>query len=383
MGLILAVTYRALGALVPFAIGAIVSYAVAPLVDHLVALIPFDQPKHETWRRGTAVLVIYLVFFGSIAAVGIVLIPLAAEQIVHFVDDRPALTDAARQQLVGLLQQYQQQTPVEIQMRLTDMAQQVSSTAAVIAGSVLAATVNTVSTTVSVVVGVAIVPFWMFYAMRDRHAVGRNIRRAAPAEAREDVGMILALSDLLLGRYIRAQLLLGLVVGAAVTIAMSLLGVELSVGLGVWAGITELIPIVGPWLGAIPGLVIVAATNPELLPWVVLVYFAVQLLENNLLVPRVQGEALDMHPAVVVLLLVVGGAVWGFVGLVVIIPAAAILREWFWYADRRLRGQSPQEAFGAGHLAHGNHPAETDAEGETNGETNSPVAPPTPTDAAR
>ena len=129
-----------------------------------------------------------------------------------------------------------------------------------------------------------------------------------------------------------------------------LLGVDLSLGLGVWAGVTELVPIIGPWVGAVPGLILIAATDLSLLPWVALVYFMVQQLENNFLVPRIQGQALDLHPALIIVLLVVGGAVWGFIGLVTVVPGTAILRELFWYVDRRLRGQSPDEAFAQSRL---------------------------------
>lgn len=345
--------YHALYSLIPFAIGALISYALAPLVDRLMFLIPMKQPNHESWRRGLAVLIIYLAFFGTLTAAGLSLIPIAAEQIGQFIDDLPAITERAREQTMGLLHEYQRRTPPEVQARLAALAEQGASTFAALVGVAVQRTVSTVTSTLSFLFGFAIVPFWMFYAMRDRSFVGRNLVRAAPAEVREDVRMMLTLADRMLGRYLRAQIFLGIVVGVAVGVLMGLLGVDLSLGLGVWAGVTELIPIIGPWLGAIPGLVIVAATNPGLLPWVVLVYFLVQQLENNFLVPRIQGQALNMHPAVVVLLLVIGGALWGFVGLVVVIPATAILRELFWYVDRRLRGLTPEAAFAESPLSDG------------------------------
>ena len=342
--------YQTFASLIPFAVGAIIAYAMAPLVDRLLFLIPIRQPNHEPWRRGIAVLIIYVTFIAVIVGVGFALVPVAVEQIAHFVEELPALVDSAREQMMGILQEYQRRTPPEVQERLNSLVQQGTSSFVEIVGYAVQGTVTTVTSTLGVVLGIAVVPFWMFYVMRDRHSVGRSTVHAAPAEIREDVAMVLALSDGLLSRYIRSQLLLGLVVGVAVGLMMALLGVELSLGLGVWAGITEMIPIIGPWLGAIPGLVIVAATNPELLPWVALVYFMVQQLENNFLVPRIQGEALDMHPAIVILVLVIGGAAWGFVGLVVAVPGWAILRELFWYADRRLRGQTPEEAFAGSHL---------------------------------
>ena len=343
--------YQALHSLIPFAIGALISYALAPLVDRLMIVIPLKQPNHESWRRGLAVLIIYLVFLGALTAVGLSLIPVAAEQIGRFIDELPASTERAREQTMGLLREYQSRTSPEVQAWLAARAEQGASTFAALVGYAVQRTISTLTSTLSFIFGFAIVPFWMFYAMRDRHFVGRNLVRAAPLEVREDVRMMITLADRMLGRYLRAQIFLGLVIGLAVGVLMTLMGVDLSLGLGVWAGVTELIPIIGPWLGAIPGLIMVAATNPSLLPWVALAYLLVQVLENNLLVPRIQGHALDLHPAIVVLLLVIGGAVWGFLGLVVVIPATAILRELFWYVDRRLRGLTPEEAFAESRLS--------------------------------
>tara|TARA_B100000676_G_C17205410_1_gene401630 strand:- start:1 stop:411 length:411 start_codon:yes stop_codon:yes gene_type:complete len=121
---------------------------------------------------------------------------------------------------------------------------------------------------------------------------------------------------------------------------MKLLGVQWALWLGVWAGVTELIPVAGPWLGAIAGLIVVAATNPDLFIWVVVIYLTVQLTENIFLAPRIQGHAVRIHPGLILLLLVVAGSLWGAVGVIVIVPIAALLKELFWYLDRRLRGTS-------------------------------------------
>ena len=344
------VSYRALYSLVPFGIGALIAYAMAPLVERLIRLIPIRHPNHESWRRGLGVGLVYLAFFGLVTAVALSLVPIAAAQIAHFIDELPAITAAARDGTFGILEEYQKRTPPEIQERVNRIVEQMASTFGSLAGVAVQQTLATVTSTLGFAFGFLVVPFWMFYAMRDRHFVGRTIVSTAPAEVREDVRRMLTISDRMLGRYVRAQLVLGVVVGVSVGVALALLGVDLSLGLGVWAGVTELIPIIGPWIGAIPGLIIIAATNPSLLPWVALTYLVVQQLENNLLVPRIQGQALDLHPALIIVLLVVGGAVWGFIGLVTVVPGTAILRELFWYVDRRLRGQSPDEAFAQSRL---------------------------------
>ena len=355
VGLVCLVMFTAMGSLIPFAIGAIIAYALSPIVDRLMILIPLTKPSHESWRRGLAVLIVFLVFFGGLTALMFTLIPLAVEQIAHFIDQLPTIVQSARDQSTGLMQQYRERTPQELQVRIDGAVGEASSAVAAYAGYLVQQTLLTVTSTVGFLFGLAILPFWMFYVMRDRNAFTPSIVRAAPAEVRADVRMMLSLSDRLLGRYIRAQIILGVVVGVATGVLLALLGVELSLGLGVWAGLTEMVPIIGPWIGAIPGLILVAAVDPSKLPWVALVYFIVQQLENNFLVPRIQGDALNMHPAIVILLLAVGGAVWGLLGLIVLIPAAAILRELFWYLDRRLRGETPEVAFAASHLNRGTH----------------------------
>ena len=97
--------------------------------------------------------------------------------------------------------------------------------------------------------------------------------------------------------------------------------------LGLVAGITELIPVIGPWLGAIPGLLVVLATSPDKFIWVALLYLGVQFLENSLLVPRIQSESLNLHPVMVLAALIVGSEVAGLWGMILGPPLAAASRE--------------------------------------------------------
>ena len=340
--------WRARAALLPFGVGAILAYSLEPVVGWLSRLVEPRVPEgRRTLVRGAAVSLIYLVFFGSLTLAGFFLAPVAADQVNHFVDALPAFVRDARDQADEWVRLYRERVPVEVQEQFNNLADSAAAAAADAGQAAARRTVGIVTSTAGTVFGFAVVPFWMFYVMRDRPTAIPALLTAVPPEVRDDARHILRIADHLLGRYIRGQLFLGLIVGLAVGVAMTVLGVELSIGLGVWAGVTELIPIIGPWLGAVPGIIIVAATEPGLLIPVALVYFAVQQLENNLLVPRIQGNAVNLHPAVVIVLLVLGGAVAGFTGLVIVIPLAAILREVFWYLDRRLLGQTPEEAMAA------------------------------------
>ncbi len=339
----LALVWQARGALIPFGVGAVIAYSLEPIVDWLARRFEWRVgPSRRSLVRGLSVAVIYLVFLSALSAAGFYLIPTTADQVNHFVDRLPTLVQQTREQADEWVRIYRQRVPADVQQQLDTFTDDAAAAAASAGEAAARRTVGILTATAATIFGFAVVPFWMFYGMRDRPTAIPALLAAVPIEVRQDARNILRVSDYVLSRYIRGQLFLGLIVGAAVGIALTVLGVELSIGLGVWAGVTELIPIIGPWFGAIPGLLVVAATEPGLLVPVALVYLVVQQLENNLLVPRIQGDAVSIHPAVVIVLLTLGGAAAGFTGLVVVIPLAAILREIFWYVERRLQGQSPE-----------------------------------------
>ncbi|MEC7788900.1 MAG: AI-2E family transporter [Chloroflexota bacterium] len=344
IGLMLWVSYQARLALIPFFIGTLFAYIVSPLVDRVSQILPAKTRRGDVWRRGISVLVVYAVaLIGLIAAIWAVA-PSVAQQTQLLVDDLPTILEGARQQLNLWSNNVRELLPATYRMRFDDyLAILISSfsdgASRTIEDYILVAS-NAITKTITIVIGFLVVPFWMFYAIRDRHFAETSIKQASPPEVRDDLINLARIGDSILGRYLRGQLLLGLVVGVAVGLAMKLLGVQWALWLGVWAGVTELIPVAGPWLGAIAGLIVVAATNPDLFIWVVVIYLTVQLTENVFLAPRIQGHAVRIHPGLILLLLVVAGSLWGAVGVIVIVPIAALLKELFWYLDRRLKGAS-------------------------------------------
>ena len=131
--------------------------------------------------------------------------------------------------------------------------------------------------------------------------------------------------ELRLGGWVRGQLVLMGTVALATGSAYWLLGLPSALLLGLIAGLAELIPLVGPALGAIPALVVAAALRPDLLVPVLIVYIVIQLVEGNLLVPVVMRGSVGISPFVVLVSLLVGGAVGGIVGALIAIPLAAIV----------------------------------------------------------
>ena len=116
-----------------------------------------------------------------------------------------------------------------------------------------------------------------------------------------------------------------------------------------------MLPVVGPILGAIPGLLVTLATSPEKFFWVLILYVAVQQVENALLVPRIQGQAVHLHPVVVMVVLIVGSEVAGIWGMIVAVPLAGVAKDVFAYflSEWRVEAVAPPVPDAAGEAAGG------------------------------
>ena len=192
-------------------------------------------------------------------------------------------------------------------------------------------TLGAVTNVVSTVIGLVLVPFMLFYLLKDRETAVSGIYSLMPPEARRHAVNVVEIVNRVVGAYIRAQLTLGLIVGLVVSLGLFLLGIKFSILLGIVAGVTELIPIIGPLLGAIPGVFVTLATSPEKMLWVVLIYAGVQAVENAVLVPRIQGHAVGVHPAIVMVALMVGSETAGLWGVLLSVPVTAVGRDIFNY----------------------------------------------------
>ena len=385
VGVVLWIAWSARWALFPFAVGGLLAYVLTPAVDQLASLasfLPGGTPEKNVISRGLAVLLVYLVILGVLIGLGLLIAPVAIDQATEFIDSFPDLRQRAQDQINSWLNQYRERVPDNVRERIDTTIADNADRIGVEIASHTTDSFSVLTRTLAVIFGFAIVPFWLFYALRDRHRFEDNFGAAVPAAVRPDVFNGIRIADALVGRYLRGQLILGAVVGVLTYAGLTLIDVELSIALAIFAGITELIPIIGPWIGALPALLMAAASgDPEKILWVALLFVMVQQLENNLLVPRIQSQAVDLHPAVIILLLVAAGAVFGFIGLLVIVPLTALLREIFWYTDSRLGGLTPDEALAESHAARHlqPHPPDEppdDASSDDEGEGAAPAASP-------
>lgn len=286
---------------------------------------------------------------GLVAGILTSFIPVVIEQARILTTAAPTYFARIQQLMTTDLQSYLQRIPPEIATAINANLTRITGSLATGIQQGVTLTVRTVSQTVSFFIGLAIVPFWLFYILNDEERMRRNIYEMIPERARGDVHNVATIIDGLFGAYIRGQLILCLVVGGLSTIVLFAFDINLALLLGTLAGIFEVIPFLGPYLGAIPPVLIALVDRPITALWVAISFAAIQQIENLFLVPRVQGSAVRFHPALIMIVIVVGSQVGGIWGILLAVPLSAMIRDVYRYLYLRTtdRGATPEMAMEA------------------------------------
>jgi predicted PurR-regulated permease PerM len=171
-------------------------------------------------------------------------------------------------------------------------------------------------------------PIIAFYLLVDLPHVRHVFRGLVPDRARGDVMVVSRRLSRAIGGYFRGQLAVAFVVGTMSSIGMLLIDLPFWLIVGMVAGLFNLIPLIGPWVGAVPGIVIALTTGggmPKAIA-VAVVMAVVQQIDNHFISPIVMQRAVKLHPAVVMLALLAGGTLLDFFGLLLAVPAVAVLK---------------------------------------------------------
>jgi predicted PurR-regulated permease PerM len=336
--------WHARSALTPFIIGIILAYLLLPLVNRLSARQP----------RWAAILFVYLGGFAVLLTFFAYIVPLLADQIGQLIGAFPSIDQirvwsnmvlAEYQQILatlpaGMRGEVEQNVSVLINNGLgTLRANFVGYLQGL--GSFLLDSLLSVVNTVTFLLGFFLIPFWLFYVLMDQRAGAEVLNRMLPGWLRADFWSLMEIIDHDISGYVRGQIILGLSVGAAAGLGLFILDlfgfhVNYILLLAVIAAITELIPVIGPILGAVPAVILGFIDSPTTGVAVLLLYVAIQQLENNFLVPRIVGDSVGLHPAVLMVLLVVCSQVFGLAGAILSAPMGAISRDVFAYLYGRL-----------------------------------------------
>lgn len=326
--------YAARDDLLPFGFGLIVAYILAPLARWLEKLLP-KRGLLSRFNNVLSVLIVYLGIVTIVALLAVFLLPGFINRTQDFISNLPAYVTSARETLQQWTERYGRLLPSDIRDQVNSAVERLVPNIVNYVQKLVPRAVGVAFNTFSFFLGLFSLPIWLFFILRDRDRLIAGFYSLFPPGPRQVARDIAGIFDRVLGGYIRARLTMALAVGVMVTIGLLILGVKFALVLGTVAAFLELVPIIGPFLGAIPAIIVGLATSPDKVLWIIVVFLAVQLLENNLLDPVIQAGFLQVHPTIIILALVIASAVFGFLGVFIAGPAVALGREIFRYLYSR------------------------------------------------
>ena len=327
----------------PFIVGLLLVYLLEPPVGWLV--------RHGL-RRTLAILLVYVVaLLAIVEMISLTLTPLVNE-LIRFVQDLPGLAEQLQAQIERLSEIYARlQLPGAIRDWIDSMIAGIGQGGtgappidlSVLDISIFLPVLTGAGSLIGAVFGYILLPVWVFYILKDRVSLTDQFDRSLPPTWRFDVWAVLRIARRVFGQWVRAQLVLGITVGVFTFIGLLVLSRfvdpvfgRYAILLSVTAGVLELLPIIGPIISAVPAVLLAATAGLEPVIAALVLYTLVQQVENNLLVPQIQGDAVQMHPAAVMFAIIIGGALAGLLGAILALPVTAAARDVVRYLFRRL-----------------------------------------------
>ncbi|MFM0820521.1 AI-2E family transporter [Streptococcus suis] len=314
--------------LLPMILTGLLYYLLNPMVDWM--------EKHKISRTvGISILFVLislLIIWGLAVA-----IPSIQEQVTSFAQNLPSNIQKIEGQVTGLLQdqRFEQFRPTALEM-LNKVNDQIVAYAQKFSSSAVNWASNLISTASQIIVAILIMPFILFYLLRDGQYLNKHITQYLPTKWREPIGTVLSDVNGQLSNYVRGQVTVAIIVALMFSVMFSIIGLSYPITLGVMAGFLNLIPYLGSFLAMIPAVILGLVAGPIMLIKVLVVFMIEQTIEGRFVTPLIIGSSLSIHPITILFVLLTAGQMYGVLGVLLGIPIYASIKvlvkaafEWY------------------------------------------------------
>ena len=327
--LLACVLWWLLPVLTPFLIAAVMAYVLSPVVQLLQHWLGKGLPK------SLLVLVCETAFIGILLAVVALVVPVLFKEAARIQMQLPQLLDAIKAQLEPVLLGWGFTIELDAQALKAWLAQNADGLSDSAFSSLMASLRIGGSVALAVIGNLVLIPVVLYYLLMDGHVAVAQLRKWVPLKAKVSVDGFVQEADAVLGEYLRGQLVVMLILAVYYVVGLSLFGLSVAWPIGIFTGLAVFVPYVGFGLGlllaALSGFLEMAPMQATVM--LVVVFGLGQLIESFVLTPRLVGERIGLHPLAVIFALLAFGQLLGFVGVLMALPASAVLLV----ALRRLR----------------------------------------------
>ena len=310
------------GALTPLVTAFVIAYLLDPLIDRLERL---------GLGRRFAILFVLSLFGLALAAFLLFVIPRLVEQLSNLVTQIPVYLERAQTELLPAFEtRFGVEMPnvEEVLAQLKSFDLSALGTAGEAVRQTLSTVTGTLTGTVSALINALVIPILAYYMLVEFDDILARLAGWLPQRRRDYVVEKAQTADRLISGFLRGQLLVASILGLLYAVGFGLLGIDFAIGVGLLAGVMALVPYLGNVvaLGSASALCILEFGFDLHLVGVLVWYVVVQNLEGFVLTPRIVGGSVGLHPAVVIVALLIGGDLLGFLGLLIAVPAAAVAK---------------------------------------------------------
>ncbi|MEX6358433.1 AI-2E family transporter [Staphylococcus cohnii] len=304
---------------------------VAPIIVSIILYYLFNPLVNLMERynisRLWGVIILFLVIIGVIALAINLLIPVIGAQFKSFGNNFPYYVEKVNK-FIDSVTKYSLISNFygQIQDQLDSLAKKLPSMVSDYFNGFGSEVKNFAEALVNVGVVIATTPFVLFFMLKDGHRFKEFSTNLMPPKFRKDFHDLLDKMSLQVGSYIQGQIIVSFCIGILLFIGYSIIGLDYSLILASIAAVTSVVPYIGPTIAISPAIIIALITSPIMLLKLVVVWTAVQFIEGHFISPNIMGKTLKIHPLTIIFILLSAGNLLGVVGVILGIPAYAILK---------------------------------------------------------
>ncbi|UAL54857.1 MULTISPECIES: AI-2E family transporter [Metabacillus] len=300
--------------------------------------------------RTLAILILYLIFIGLILLLLSTVGPVVSQQFTDLFKNFPRYITEIRQFIMNLSESrwftwVMTQEYVSIEETIDKMEKSLGNLTTTLPESITSSVTKVLGFVTNITLIVITVPFILFYMLKDGHKFPVTAVKILPAAYRREGIKIFEDLYKTLAAYIQGQLLVSLFVGTGCFIGYTLIGLDYALILGIIVAVANIIPYLGPFIGAAPAVVIALLDSPTKALIAAVVVTVVQQIDGNILSPLIIGKRLNTHPLTIILLLIGAGSFGGILGMILAVPTYAVLKAVLLHVIRlvKLRNRYKQE----------------------------------------
>ena len=302
----------------PIILAGVAYYLLNPIVDL------FEKFKI---KRVYGVLLLFLIIIGLLTILIFAIIPFVKDQIISFANNLPGYIDEVQkviEQTVG------SQLFVDIQRSMdisfSDLMRDISEKAGSFINDSVKGIGSFVGRVTEFILAFVIVPFVLFYLLKDGKKLPKYIVKFIPTDLRGRTMNVMSEMNDQISSYIRGQIVVSMCIGTLLYIGYLIIGLDYSLVLAIIAACTSIVPYLGPAIAITPALVIALVTSPIMLLKMIAVWTVVQLIEGKLISPQIMGKSLQIHPLTIIFVIITAGNLFGIVGIILAVPGYAVLK---------------------------------------------------------